>query len=120
MLDLNEYIHGVNIMPISPHPITKEKVPLTMGHEISGTVEEVGEGIDDIRVGSRIVVDPLIYDGTCFACKQGYINCCENNGHVGLSGRPSLRFHGRIRLKSTRRLGWRTLGVHGTSARLRL
>lgn len=87
VLDLNEYIHGANIIPTTPHPITKEKLPLTMGHEISGIVEEVGAGVNDIRVGSRIVVDPLIYCNTCFACRQGYINCCENNGHIGLSGK---------------------------------
>lgn len=74
-------------MPTTPHPITKEKVPLTMGHEISGIVEEIGEDVDDIKVGSRVVVQPIIYDGTCNACKEGYINCCDNNGFVGLSGK---------------------------------
>jgi len=77
VLDLNKYIHGANIMPTTPHPITQEKIPLTMGHEISGIIEEVGEGVHDIEVGSRIVVDPLIYNNTCFACQQDYINCCE-------------------------------------------
>lgn len=76
-------------MPTTPHPITREQVPLTMGHEISGIVEQTGESVDDITVGARVVVDPLIYDNTCIACKEGYINCCENNGHIGLSGRVS-------------------------------
>ncbi|MCJ1411174.1 hypothetical protein MMC19_005262 [Ptychographa xylographoides] len=73
-------------MPITPHPITGESVPLTLGHEFSGVVEEVGEGVTDMRVGQRVVVQPIIYDGTCFACKSGYINCCDKNGFVGLSG----------------------------------
>ena len=60
--DLNEYLGGASLMPTTPHPITKEKVPLTMGHEISGTVDEIGEDIHDLEVGSRVVVQPIIYD----------------------------------------------------------
>ncbi len=74
-------------MPTTPHPITKENVPLTLGHEFGGTIEEVGEDVHGIKVGSRVAVQPIIYDGTCNACKEGYINCCDNNGFVGLSVR---------------------------------
>ncbi|MCJ1486097.1 hypothetical protein MMC06_006273, partial [Schaereria dolodes] len=84
--DLHEYLSGPNIMPTTPHPITGEKIPLTLGHEFSGTVEAIGKGIDDLKVGQRVVVQPIIYDGTCGACKEGYINCCDSNGFVGLSG----------------------------------
>lgn len=84
--DLHEYLGGASIIPTTPHPITNEKVPLTLGHEFSGTIEEVGEDVHDIKVGCRVVVQPIIYDGTCNACKEGYINCCDNNGFVGLSG----------------------------------
>ena len=73
-------------MPTTPHPITNEKVPLTLGHEFSGVVEEVGEGVYDIKVGAKVTVQPIIYDGTCAACRDGYINCCDNSGFVGLSG----------------------------------
>ena len=59
---------------------------MTLGHEFSGTVEEVGEGVTDLKVGSRVVVQPIIYDGTCGACKAGYINCCDKNGFIGLTG----------------------------------
>lgn len=85
--DLHEYLGGASIIPTTPHPITKEKVPLTLGHEFSGTIEETGEGVHDIKVGSRVAIQPIIYDGTCNACKEGYINCCENNGFIGLSGK---------------------------------
>ena len=84
--DLHEYLGGAKIMPTTPHPITNEKVPLTLGHEFSGVVEEVGEGVYDIKVGAKVTIQPIIYDGTCGACREGYINCCDNNGFVGLSG----------------------------------
>ncbi|KAL9611927.1 MAG: hypothetical protein Q9167_003450 [Letrouitia subvulpina] len=84
--DLHEYIGGANIIPTTPHPITNEKVPLTLGHEFSGVIEEVGEDVSDVKIGDRVVVQPIIYDGTCGACRDGYINCCDNNGFVGLSG----------------------------------
>ena len=73
-------------MPTTPHPITNEQVPLTIGHEFSGVIEEVGEDVHDIKVGARVTIQPIIYDGTCNACKEGLINCCDSNGFVGLSG----------------------------------
>lgn len=85
--DLHEYLGGPNLCPTTPHPITKEKVPLTLGHEFSGIVDEVGEGVSKFKKGDRVVIQPIIYDGTCGACKAGQINCCYKNGFVGLSGK---------------------------------
>lgn len=57
-----------------------------MGHEFSGIIEEVGEGVEDWVVGDRVSVQPIIYDGTCGACEANLHNCCYSNGFVGLSG----------------------------------
>ena len=77
---------GPGLCPTTPHPITGETVPLTFGHEFSGTIEEVGEGVDDWVVGDRVSVQPIIYDGTCGACQDNLHNCCWSNGFIGLSG----------------------------------
>jgi 2-desacetyl-2-hydroxyethyl bacteriochlorophyllide A dehydrogenase len=85
-LDLHEYLGGPNLCPTVPHPITKETVPLTFGHEFSGTIEEIGSGVTDYSVGDRVVIQPIIYDNTCGACTEGLQNCCWQNGFIGLSG----------------------------------
>ncbi len=77
---------GPNLCPTTPHPITGEQVPITFGHEFSGTIEEVGEGVIDYKAGDRVVIQPIIYDGTCAACEEGIHKCCWKNGFIGLSG----------------------------------
>ncbi|KAI5270166.1 GroES-like protein [Aureobasidium subglaciale] len=85
--DLHEYMGGPSLCPTTPHPITNETVPLTIGHEFSGIIEELGKGVSDkYTVGQRVVVQPIIYCGECGSCKDGIPNCCDKNGFVGLSG----------------------------------
>lgn len=86
--DLHEYLEGPIFAPPAgaPHPITGESVPITLGHEFAGVVAEVGEGVYDIHVGERVVVEPYIICGRCDACEQGRYNICQTLGFVGLSG----------------------------------
>lgn len=86
--DVHEYLGGNNLIPApeKPHPITGETSPLTLGHEFSGIVEGVGDGVEGIKKGDRVCVQPIIYDGDCRSCKRGLVNCCDKNGFVGLSG----------------------------------
>ncbi|MGM1028934.1 MAG: 2,3-butanediol dehydrogenase [Actinomycetota bacterium] len=70
----------------APHPLSGETLPVVMGHEFSGVVEEIGEGVDGLSVGDSVVVEPLMVDGTCPACKAGNYNLCEQMGFIGISG----------------------------------
>lgn len=70
-----------------PHPLSGETLPVVLGHEFSGVVEEVGEGVGGLAVGDSVVVEPLMVDGTCPACKAGKYNLCEQMGFIGISGR---------------------------------
>ena len=51
-------------------------VPIT-GHEISGVIEEVGEGVEELSVGDRVLIETVIGCGECDACKRGEENRCR-------------------------------------------
>lgn len=88
--DLSLYFSGV-IPPApsadEPHPLSGETLPVIFGHEFSGVVEAVADDVEHVAVGERVVVEPLMVDGTCEACQQGRYNLCENMGFIGISGR---------------------------------
>ncbi|CAG8341262.1 unnamed protein product [Penicillium salamii] len=84
--DLYEYLSGPSAVPTSPHPLTGEKLPTTLGHEFSGTIEEVGEDVIDFKVGEKVTVMPNLYDGTCVRCMLGKLHQCRSLGFIGYSG----------------------------------
>lgn len=49
--------------------------PRIMGHEVSGTVIEAGEGVE-LAVGDPVIINPYLACGKCIACRQGKPNCC--------------------------------------------
>ncbi|MEH7125443.1 2,3-butanediol dehydrogenase [Bacillus sp. JJ1532] len=85
--DLHEYTAGPIFIPAeTPHPLTGDKAPIVMGHEFSGQVVEVGEGVSKVQVGDRVAVEPIYSCGECEACKQGKYNLCSKMGFYGLAG----------------------------------
>jgi L-iditol 2-dehydrogenase len=52
--------------------------PLVLGHEASGVVTEVGEGVPVDRVGQRVSIEPGVPDLTCEQCLAGRYNLCPN------------------------------------------
>jgi len=49
--------------------------PRVMGHEVSATVIEAGEGVA-LAPGTTVVVNPYLACGKCIACRSGKPNCC--------------------------------------------
>jgi (R,R)-butanediol dehydrogenase/meso-butanediol dehydrogenase/diacetyl reductase len=83
--DLHEYYDGpIFIPPSEPHPLTHQHLPLTLGHEFSGTVTDVGQGVTDIHVGDRVTIEPIYRCGQCRPCKSGHYNLCNVIGFHGL------------------------------------
>ena len=59
-------------------------IPVTFGHEYSGTVAEIGEGVEGIAVGDRVVSEtPEIYCGKCEQCRTGNILLCSHKRSIG-------------------------------------
>ena len=58
--------------------------PITFGHEVSGEIVQLGEGVTDLRVGDQVVVEPLVPCGKCYACQSGSYNVCRNLRHLGI------------------------------------
>lgn len=86
--DLHEYLEGPIFCPAPghPHPLSHEESPVTLGHEFSGTVSEVGEGVTGLAKGDNVVVEPYFVDGTCDMCQAGSYHLCRQMGFIGLSG----------------------------------
>jgi threonine dehydrogenase-like Zn-dependent dehydrogenase len=60
---------------------------MTFGHEFTGIVEEVGSGVEKLKVGDHILVPFNIACGSCPFCKQElYGNCHESNSEATASG----------------------------------
>jgi alcohol dehydrogenase, propanol-preferring len=60
------------------------KFPLTPGHEIAGTIEEVGESVIAFSKGDKVLVYPWIGEGTCPACRVGEENICDSPRSLGI------------------------------------
>ncbi|MBV8171321.1 MAG: zinc-dependent alcohol dehydrogenase family protein [Candidatus Eremiobacteraeota bacterium] len=64
--------------------LTKPKLPLVLGHEIVGIVEECGAGTERFAAGDRVGVPWLGWvDGTCTYCRGGRENLCERARFTG-------------------------------------
>ena len=55
----------------------KDKVPLVLGHEVAGVVEEVGDKVTRYNAGSRVAVTHHVPCYTCHYCKSGHETVCE-------------------------------------------
>ena len=55
----------------------KFPTPAVLGHEVSGIVRAVGEGVDNVRVGERIVASFIMPCGFCRRCVRGEDDLCE-------------------------------------------
>jgi propanol-preferring alcohol dehydrogenase len=60
------------------------KFPLTPGHEISGTIEKVGEEAKGLAEGDKVLVYPWLGEGSCPACRVGAENLCDNPRSLGI------------------------------------
>jgi L-iditol 2-dehydrogenase len=68
--DLKVYKRGYHAKMIVP--------PAVFGHELSGTISELGVGVVEWEVGDRVVVANSVPCGECFFCRNGQENLCDD------------------------------------------
>lgn len=58
--------------------------PRIMGHELVGEVVEVGSGASTVKTGDKVVIDPVLSCGECYACGHGRNNICTTVKCIGV------------------------------------
>ena len=84
--DLHEYLAGPIFIPVdAPHPLTGQQGSLVLGHEFSGTIVAVGQGVTRVKVGDVVAPDACQHCGECQPCREGRYNVCEKLAFTGLA-----------------------------------
>ena len=60
-----------------------DRLPLTLGHEVAGRVEEVGRDVTHVSAGDRVCVHYLVSCGSCESCVRGLEQFCRNGQMIG-------------------------------------
>ena len=80
---INEGICGTDLHSYRGH--LPPQAGRTPGHEIGGVVSAVGVGVDHVREGDIVGVEPLLRCGSCHLCARGHYNQCQvAGGLIGL------------------------------------
>jgi len=90
--DLHAYLVPAAFFPTDtiPNPLTGETLPVTLGHEISGTIVNLGTGVDQDKwkVGQNVIIEPIIscLKESCHSCSSGARSTCPLATCIGISG----------------------------------
>jgi propanol-preferring alcohol dehydrogenase len=60
-----------------------DRLPLTLGHEVAGRIEEVGSSVTHLSVGDRVCVHYLVHCGRCDFCTRGLEQFCRSGQMIG-------------------------------------
>ncbi|CAH8244431.1 alcohol dehydrogenase catalytic domain-containing protein [Paenibacillus melissococcoides] len=82
----------LNLIFLHDSPATSPfaSFPFTIGHEVVGVIDEVGQKVSGIQRGERVIVDPILscmargFHEACPACRRGDLSLCERmaSGHI--------------------------------------
>ena len=63
------------------HPFVS--LPIITGHEFSGTITSIGEGVEQLKAGDRVTVMPQVFCEDCLNCRAGRYNICSSLKVIG-------------------------------------
>ena len=82
--DAGEWADGPNLISLDrPHPGSGHSGPVVMGHEFVGRVAAVGDGVEGLEVGDRVVSGAGVSCGRCPWCLSGRTNICAGYYTIG-------------------------------------
>lgn len=93
--DMHIY-HGVMDARVNP--------PATIGHEISGVVAELGDGVEGFSVGEKVVVRPLDWCGECPTCLAGHTHICQNLKFMGIDTPGAFQTNWTVKARTLHKL----------------
>jgi len=79
----NGLCHSDVMMPYLPREISEPRgwrVPFTLGHEVGGHIDALGEGVRDLSIGDSVVLISPHSCGTCWYCLRGLDSACSASG----------------------------------------
>ena len=68
-------------------------LPLTLGHEIAGTIEKIGKSVKKVKVGQQVLIFPWVGCGSCSACTDQRESDCESMRIIGLKQNGGFASH---------------------------
>jgi (R,R)-butanediol dehydrogenase/meso-butanediol dehydrogenase/diacetyl reductase/L-iditol 2-dehydrogenase len=71
------------------HPYAK--LPVALGHELSGIINELGSEVKNLKIGQKVVVEPVYKCGICEACRRGNYCFCEQLSFQYRKGNGAMR-----------------------------
>jgi (R,R)-butanediol dehydrogenase/meso-butanediol dehydrogenase/diacetyl reductase len=84
-------ICGTDLHILHGNMDARVRTPAIIGHEMSGVVAAVGDGVTQWTVGDHVTVMPLDWDGTCPACLAGNQHICQNLNFIGIDSPGALQ-----------------------------
>jgi len=68
--------YRAGVSPVRP-------LPMTLGHEVAGVIEEVGPAVGNVEVGDRVCLHYLVSCGDCHYCAMGSEQFCTTGSMIG-------------------------------------
>lgn len=68
----------------APRMARRMALPRVLGHEVSGTIEAIGSGVEGLALGDRVALESHIFCGTCRPCRLGRAHLCQNTRYPGI------------------------------------
>lgn len=84
-------ICGTDLHIFQGHMDHRVKTPQVLGHEMSGTIKQLGSGVKGWTAGDRVTVMPLDPCNDCPACKAGHSHICQKLKFIGIDAPGALQ-----------------------------